>query len=107
MAEILAAAVADYLQQVLGAPVTEVSVRPLAGSDGDDVKSFGYGGPLSVRCRIAGKDGELVIARTRPVSGFGHDYPADRAWQALFSHGAYNTFPRHARSIDVGCLRGS
>jgi aminoglycoside phosphotransferase (APT) family kinase protein len=37
------------------------------------------------------------------VSGFGHDYPADRAWQALFSHAAYNSFPRHARSLDVGC----
>jgi YD repeat-containing protein len=28
---------------------------------------------------------------------------ADRAWQALFGHTAYNTFPRHARSLDVGC----
>jgi hypothetical protein len=107
MTAMLASVIADYLQQVLGAPVTEVSVRPLGGGDGDDVKGFGYGVPLSVRCRVDGKERELVIARTRPVSGFGHDYLADRAWQALFSHAVYNTFPSHARSLDVGCTRGS
>ena len=103
----LASAVAPYLQQVLGAPVTEVSVRPLGGDDGADVKGFGYGGPLEVRCRVGATTHALVIARTRPVAGFGHDYPADRAWQALFSHPAYNSFPRHARSLDVGCTVAS
>ncbi len=99
----LATAVGAYLEHVFGAAVTEVSVRPLADEGGDDVKGFGYGVPLSVRCRVGGEVRELVIARTRPVSGFGHDYLADRAWQAIFSHDAYNTFPRHARSLDVGC----
>ncbi len=103
----LASAIAPYLEQVLGAPVTEVSVRPLGGDEGADVKGFGYGGPLEVRCRVDGRARELVIARTRPVAGFGHDYPADRAWQALFSHPAYNSFPRHARSLDVGCTVAS
>ena len=99
----LASAVAPYLEQVFGAPVSEVSVRPLVDGDGEDVKGFGYGVPLSVRCRVGGETRDLVLARTRPVAGFGHDYPADRAWQALFSHAAYNSFPRHARSLDVGC----
>ena len=103
----LASVVARYLHQVLGAPVTEVSVRPLGGVGRDDVKGFGYGVPLEVCCRVGGKAGTLVIARTRPVAGFGHDYPADRAWQALFSHPAYNSFPRHARSLDVGCALAS
>ena len=103
----LASVVAEYLHDVLGAPVTEVAVRPLGGDDAADVKGFGYGVPLSVRCRVAGEPREYVIARTRPVAGFGHDYPADRAWQALFSHPAYNSFPRHARSLDVGCALAS
>jgi aminoglycoside phosphotransferase (APT) family kinase protein len=103
----LASVVARYLEQVLGAPVTEVAVRPLGGDGGEDVKGFGYGVPLEVRCRVRGERRDLVIARTRPVSGFGHDYPADRAWQALFSHPAYNSFPRHARSLDVGCAVAS
>jgi Ser/Thr protein kinase RdoA (MazF antagonist) len=45
------------------------------------------------------------VSRTRPASGFGHDYAADRAWQALYGHDAYNDFPRHARSADVGFIR--
>ena len=45
--------------------------------------------------------------RTRPAQGFGHDYPADRAWQALYGHAAYNSFPRHVRSLDVGFMRAS
>jgi hypothetical protein len=48
-----------------------------------------------------------VVSRTRPAQGFGHDYPADRAWQALYGHGAYNNFPRHVRSLDVGFVRAS
>jgi hypothetical protein len=107
MTAMLASSIAPYLEQVLGAPVTEVAVRPLGGGDGEDVKGFGYGVPLAVRCRVGGETRELVIARTRPLSGFGHDYPADRAWQALFAHPAYNSFPRHARSVDVGCALAS
>ena len=49
----------------------------------------------------------FVVSRTRPAQGFGHDYPADRAWQAIYGHAAYNTFPRHVRSLDVGFVRES
>ena len=100
----LEAALGRYLPEVFGRPVSVLGVRPLGGGDDPgDVKGFGYGVPLAVRCRVDGETRELVVARSRPVSGFGHDYPADRAWQALFSHPAYNSFPRHARSLDVGC----
>ena len=103
----LRAALRRYLEAVFGQPVAVFEVKPLGGGGGNDVKGFGYGVPLSVRCRVGDDTRELVLARTRPVSGFGHDYPADRAWQALFSHGAYNTFPRHAKSLDVGVTRAS
>jgi hypothetical protein len=103
----LTAALGRYLQTVLRQPVTVESVRRLGGDDGTDVKGFGYGGPLLVTCRVGGAPRELVVARTRPVAGFGHDYPADRAWQALYAHTAYNSFPRHATSLDVGCLMPS
>jgi hypothetical protein len=63
--------------------------------------------PLAVRCRVGDETRELIVARTRPVKGFGHDYPADRAWQALYAHVACNGFPRHVRSLDVGFLRAS
>ena len=49
----------------------------------------------------------FVLSRTRPVQSFGHDYPADRAWQALYGHHGYNSFPRHVRSVDVGVVHAS
>src|ERR1051326_6252628 len=103
----LAAALGRYLTTVLAQPVEVLAVRPLGEPAGTDIKRFGYGVPLSVRFRAGGEMRELVMARVRPMAGFGHDYPADRAWQALFSHHAYNAFPRHARSVDVGCALGS
>ncbi len=108
-ATIGAAALARYLSRVFGQPVEILALRPLKAADagGDDPKGFGYGVPFEVECLVDGAPRLLVVARTRPVQGFGHDYPADRAWQALFAHAAYNDFPRHVRSVDVGLLRAS
>jgi aminoglycoside phosphotransferase (APT) family kinase protein len=63
--------------------------------------------PLEIECAVGGAPRRLVLSRTRPTQGFGHDYPADRAWQALYAHTAYNSFPRHVRSLDVGFRRAS
>jgi hypothetical protein len=104
-----AATVAPYLAGVLGAPVEILALRPLKAADGEahDPKGFGYGVPFEVECLVGGRPRHLVVSRTRPAQGFGHDYPADRAWQALYGHVAYNSFPRHARSLDVGFVRAS
>jgi Ser/Thr protein kinase RdoA (MazF antagonist) len=102
------AAMRAYLTAVLGADVHVVTMRPLGGPEpSDDPKQFGYGVPFEVECRVAGATRRFVVSRTRPAQGFGHDYPADRAWQALYGHQAYNSFPRHVRSIDVGFVRTS
>jgi hypothetical protein len=102
-------ALADYLRRVLPGPVEIIDLRPLAGSDAAaaDPKGFGYGVPFEAECRVGGEVRRLVVSRTQPVQGFDHDYPADRAWQAIYAHRAYNGFPRHARSIDVGFVRRS
>jgi hypothetical protein len=102
-------ALARYLAEVLGEPTDVLSTRRL-GSDSPgiaDPKGFGYGVPFEVDCAVGAARRALVVARTRPTQGFGHDYPADRAWQALFAHTAYNGFPRHVRSLDVGLVRPS
>jgi Ser/Thr protein kinase RdoA (MazF antagonist) len=96
---------ADYLAGVFGEPVEVVGLRSLGGDAIDDPKGFGYGVPFQVDCRLASGPRSLVVSRTRPARGFGHDYAADRAWQALYGHNAYNDFPRHARSVDVGFIR--
>jgi Ser/Thr protein kinase RdoA (MazF antagonist) len=97
----------DYLARVLGQRVEVVALRSLGGETVEDPKGFGYGTPFEVECRVDGRSRALVVSRTRPAQGFGHDYPADRAWQALYGHAAYNGFPRHVRSVDVGVLRAS
>jgi aminoglycoside phosphotransferase (APT) family kinase protein len=99
------APLSDYLAGVFHEPVEVVGLRALGGEAIEDPKGFGYGVPVQVDCRVAGALRSVVVSRTRPASGFGHDYPADRAWQALYGHDAYNDFPRHARSLDVGFIR--
>jgi hypothetical protein len=103
------AALADYLAGVFATPVEVLSLRPLGGpdADGKDPKGFGYGVPFEVECVVNGCLRKLVVSRTRVAQGFGHDYPADRAWQALYGHTAYNSFPSHVRSLDVGFMRKS
>lgn len=103
------AVLAAYLGGLFGAPVEVVALRPLGGPEGAaaDPKGFGYGVPFEVECTVNGARRNLVVSRTRVAQGFGHDYPADRAWQALYAHTAYNTFPSHVRSLDVGFIRKS
>jgi hypothetical protein len=98
----------DYLQTVLGSGVEILGLRRL-GSDEEaaDPKALGYGAPFEIECVVDGVRRSYVVSRTRPASGYGHDYPADRAWQALYGHTAYNSFPRHVRSLDVGFVRAS
>lgn len=101
-------ALARYLAAVLRARVEILALQPLKGptsAGGVDPKGFGYGVPFEVECLIDGVPRSFVVSRTRPAQGFGHDYPADRAWQALYGHAAYNSFPRHVRSVDVGFVR--
>ncbi|MBI3634826.1 MAG: phosphotransferase, partial [Candidatus Rokubacteria bacterium] len=95
-------ALAAYLAGVLGAGVEVLAVRALGAGQPVDPKAFGYGLPFEVEVRVGGAVRRVVVARTRPAQGFGHDYAADRAWQALYGHAAYNSFPRHVRSLDVG-----
>ena len=97
----------QYLTRVFGEPVEVLALRSLGGEVADDPKRFGYGVPFEIECRVGSRRPMLVVSRTRPAQGFGHDYPADRAWQALYGHRAYNDFPRHVRSVDVGFIRPS
>jgi Ser/Thr protein kinase RdoA (MazF antagonist) len=103
-------ALTSYLAGVLRGPVEVLTLRPLKDTPAeaeDDPKRFGYGVPFEVECLVAGSPRSYVVSRTRVAQGFGHDYPADRAWQSLYGHAAYNSFPRHVRSVDVGCVRES
>jgi Ser/Thr protein kinase RdoA (MazF antagonist) len=104
-AELETAWLDDYLARVFAQPVTLLAVHGLGQDVARDPKGFGYGVPFEIECLVGGERRAFVVSRTRPAQGFSHDYPADRAWQALFGHQAYNDFPRHVRSVDVGFIR--
>ena len=104
---ISADAVGRYLATALDTDVDAIAMHPLGEGGGADPKGLGYGVPFEVECVIDGSVRRFVMSRTRPTQGFGHDYAADRAWQALYGHEAYNSFPLHVRSSDVGFVRSS
>ncbi|HEV8585850.1 MAG TPA: phosphotransferase [Methylomirabilota bacterium] len=98
----------EYLETALGPGTEIVALRGLrTGASVADPKALGYGAPFEVECVVGGVRRSYVVSRMRPGHGYGHDYPADRAWQALAGHAAYNTFPRHVKSVDVGFVRAS
>lgn len=84
-----------YLAQLLRASVELLAFRPLKGALGEeeDPKGFGYGMPFEVECLVDGEPRSFVLAQSRPEHGYGHDYPADRAWNALWAHGGLQRVP--------------
>jgi aminoglycoside phosphotransferase (APT) family kinase protein len=98
-------AVCAYLSLVHGAQVSEVRITPLGGGRQGD-KGYGYGIPLRVDYRLDGTPRRAVLESVRP-GPFGHEHMADRAQQLLWAHDAFARLPRHARSLDVGAVRGT
>ncbi|MBN1761840.1 MAG: aminoglycoside phosphotransferase family protein [Methanomicrobia archaeon] len=100
-----------YLERTFGTPVRLMSVKELGLESGpvegkeQDVKGFGYGKPYFVTFE-RGDTGEVrdVVISTMKGDGFGHDHFSDRAGILLWQHHAFNTLPKHVRSLDVGYL---
>lgn len=94
-----------YLTELLGESVRVVTLAPL-GEDRNhgSVKGHGYGVPVLVECEAAGARRRFVVETMSP-GPFGHENMSDRAQMLLWDHQAYNTLPRHVRSIDVGAFR--
>ena len=100
----------EYLEDKFGTPVKLISVKELGleseSTEGkeQDVKGFGYGKPYFVTFEHG--DGELkeVVISTMKGDEFGHDHFSDRAQILIWQHHAFNTLPRHVKSLDVGYL---
>lgn len=76
-------------------------------SNGDSIKTYGYGKPILVSYRLEGEKARYAVLRTTGPSPFGHEHMADRAQLLLWSHQAFNRLPKHVRSLDVGAFRGT
>ena len=100
-------AVKDYLEAFYGQQVRLISMTHHgAQEEGDDLKGFGYGSPLFLEYETAGERKRAVLETMAP-STFGHEHYADRAQTILWEHRAFNTLPRHVRSLDSGAFLDS
>lgn len=93
-----------YLKSVIGPSARIVNLKVLGGSEGKDIKSYGYGTPVQIDYDCEGKQRRAVLHTISP-GPFGHEHMADRAQMLLWDHSTSNRLPRHVRSIDVGAFR--
>jgi len=94
--------VRDYLEKVLGGPVSGLRAS-LLGEGPESLKGYGYGQPLLLEFEQHGEERKLVL-ETMPAGPFGHEGFADRAQVLLWKHSASSQLPRHAQSLDVGAF---
>lgn len=95
--------VESYLSEVFGKPAQLVRIIPMGAEPGEkELKGFGYGKPYLVDYIIDGEVRSSVLSSMKVQKGFGHDTFADRAAVILWQNAAFNSLPRHVRSIDAG-----
>lgn len=88
-----------HLTELLGRPARIAYAERLDRTEGG--KGFGYGALL--RLTLVGEDRDLVLHRAG-TRCFGHDTPADRAYDSLLAFESYGSLPRHVRAVDVGAI---
>jgi hypothetical protein len=93
-----------YLKSVVGSSVRIVKQSILAKPGRKELKGYGYGTPVLLEYEVEGKLQRGVLHTVRP-GPFGHELMSDRAQSLLWDHTAFNTLPRHVRSLDVGAFR--
>jgi len=94
-----------YIKEVFGAECSLLKVSTLSGAvyESGEIKGYGYGEPLllEVKCR------EFIskyVLNTLRMDHFGHEYISDRAGILIWNHIAYNSLPRHVKSVDLGYI---
>jgi Phosphotransferase enzyme family len=93
-----------YLKSLMGSSIRILSQSSLAKPGKRELKSYGYGTPLLIEYELEGARRKAVLHTIRP-SPFGHEHMSDRAQSLLWDHSAFNSLPRHVRSLDVGAFR--
>ncbi len=108
MVEVKAEEIKKYLEELYREKITLIEISRVGGEgkvklEEGEIKGYGYGEPLLIRFSVKGQVKKLVLTTVRP-GGFGHEHFSDRAQMLLWAHSAYNSLPRHVRSLDVGCF---
>ena len=93
-----------YLKSLFGSSARIVKTSVLAKPGKKELKGYGYGTPVLLEYDLDGTLHRAVLHTVRP-GPFGHEHMSDRAQSLLWDHTAFNTLPRHVRSLDVGAFR--
>jgi hypothetical protein len=105
MADLFASSeIERYLKTIAGPSARIVKQSVLAKPGKKDIKGYGYGTPVLIEYEVNGNPQRTVLHTIRP-GPFGHEHMSDRAQSLLWDHAAFNTLPRHVRSLDVGAFR--
>ncbi len=101
-------AIHDYLISVYESELEVLRVWRLGEKpeESGDLKGFGYGFPYVIEFKL-GSDTKKVVLETMRPGGFGHDHFSDRAQVLLWQNAAFNTLPKHVRSVDAGAFEGN
>ena len=91
-------------KSTLGPSARILDLKVLGESDGEEIKSYGYGKPLLIDYESDGSRKRAVMHTVKP-GPFGHEHMADRAQALLWDHASFNLLPRHVRSLDVAAIR--
>jgi hypothetical protein len=91
----------DYVKAVAGPSARIVNQTVLAKTGQTEFKGYGYGKPLLLEYEAGGARRKAVLHTIKP-GPFGHEHMADRAQSLLWDHTAFNSLPKHVRSLDVG-----
>ncbi len=107
MPQVTLQAVTEYLTSLTAKPVRVISMTEEGKQEASaDLKAFGYGSPLFLEYEVSGERKKAVLETMAP-SSFGHDHFSDRAQSILWEHSAFNSLPRHVRSLDSGAFLDS
>ena len=91
--------------KTLAGPSARIVNQTVLGKMGKkELKSYGYGQPLLLEYEADNARRKAVLHTIKP-GPFGHEHMADRAQSLLWDHSAFNTLPKHVRSLDVGVFR--
>jgi hypothetical protein len=93
-----------YLKSIAGESARILSQSVLAKPGKAELKSYGYGTPVLIEYAV-GENRRKAVLHTIKPGPFGHEHMSDRAQSLLWDHSAFNSLPRHVRSIDVGTFR--
>ncbi len=87
--------VSIYLSEVFGKPAEVETIEKL----GIGVLGSAY----LIHATLDGRPQSIVL-KVAKGSGFGQDYPADRACSLIYANSVYNLLPQHVHSFDVGAI---